>query len=475
MSKPIDADILIIGAGSAGLSVAAGAAQLGKKVVLVEKGEMGGDCLNYGCVPSKALLAAGKRAQAFRTASKFGIADTEPSIDFAAVNAHVKGVIAAIEPNDSQERFEGLGCTVLREAAVFTGPREARVGEQVIKFKHALIATGSSPFIPPIPGLDTTPYLTNETLFERTQAPRKLVIIGGGPIGLEMAQAHRRLGSEVEVLEASKALAKDDPELTAVALANLRAEGIVIRENARVIAVRAVAGGVDVDVETDGGVLTVEGSDLLVAVGRRANVHGLGLEAAGVEYDAKGVRVDSRLRTSNKRVFAAGDVTGGRQFTHVAGYHAGVIVRNMIFKAPAKNREEIAPWVTYTDPELAHVGLAEAEARARHGGSIKVVRWEYEENDRAQAERATTGLIKVVLKKNGAILGASIVGANAGDLIGAWALAYASGLKISDFTGFIAPYPTFGEVSKRAAGAFYTPTLFSGRTRGLVKLLGLFD
>lgn len=471
----MDTDILIIGAGSAGLSVAAGAAQLGKKVVLVEKGEMGGDCLNYGCVPSKALLAAGKRAEALRTAGKFGIADAEPIIDFAAVNAHVKGVIAAIEPNDSQERFEGLGCTVLREAAVFTGPREARVGDRTIKFKHALIATGSSPFIPPIPGLDTTPYLTNETLFERTEAPRKLVIIGGGPIGLEMAQAHRRLGSEVVVLEAATALGKDDPELSAIVLAALRAEGIIVQEHARVTATRAVAGGVEVDIETPDGTRTVEGSDLLVAVGRRANVEGLGLEAAGVAYDAKGVRVDDRLRTTNTRIHAAGDVAGGRQFTHVAGYHAGIIVRNMIFKTPAKNREEIAPWVTYTDPELAHVGLTEADARAKFGDGVRVVRWTYEENDRAQAERATAGLIKVVLKKNGAILGASVAGANAGDLIGAWALAYASGLKISAFTGFVAPYPTFGEVSKRAAGAFYTPTLFSGRTRGLVRLLGLFD
>ncbi|MEL6364698.1 MAG: FAD-dependent oxidoreductase [Pseudomonadota bacterium] len=469
----VDADILIIGAGSAGLSVAAGAAQLGKKVVLVEKGEMGGDCLNYGCVPSKALLAAGHRAHAFRTADKFGIPNAEPEIDFAAVNRHVHGVIGAIAPHDSQERFEGLGCTVLRDRARFTGPREAAVGETTVRFKHALIATGSTPFVPPIKGLDAVPFLTNETLFELTERPAHLVIIGGGPIGLEMAHAHRRLGSAVTVIEAAKALGAEDPELAEIVLRQLRAEGVEILEGASGDAVRKTETGVAVEIA--GRAEPVEGSHLLVAVGRRANVEGLGLDEAGVAYTPKGVAVDGRLRSTNKRIYAAGDVAGGRQFTHVAGYHSGIIVRNMIFKTPAKNKEELSPRVTYTDPEIAHIGLTEAEARDKHGDGATIVRWTYEENDRAQAERATDGLVKVVLKKNGEILGASIVGKNAGDLIGSWALALASGLKISAFTGYIAPYPTLGEVSKRAAGAYYTPTLFSERTRFIVRLLGLFD
>ena len=470
MTKTIDADLCIIGAGSGGLSVAAGAAQLGRKVVLVEKGDMGGDCLNTGCVPSKALIAAASRAQAMRTASKYGVADIDPAIDFGAVMDHVHGVIAAIAPVDSQERFEGFGVTVLREHAAFTGPRQIKAGPHIVNAKHFIIATGSTPFAPPIKGVEETPYFTNETIFNNRTLPRHLIVIGGGPIGVEMAQAHRRLGAEATIIEGETILNKDDPELAAVVRRQLTEEGVELLEGAMVDSLSVEEGNV---VATAGG-KTVRGSHLLIAVGRTPAVNDLNLEAAGVDYDRKGVKVDNRLRTTNKRIYAIGDVTGGRQFTHVAGYHASIIVRNILFKAPSNNNDDQAPWVTYSDPELAHVGLTEAAAREQYG-DVKTVRWGFDENDRAQAERDMRGFVKAVTKKNGSILGASIVGKDAGDLIQPWALAIANGLKIKAFTNYIAPYPTRGEANKRAAGAWYTPTLFSDRTRKLVSLLSIFD
>ena len=470
MTTSIDADLCIIGAGSAGLSVAAGAAQLGRKVVLVEKGEMGGDCLNTGCVPSKALIAAGARAHAMRNAAKFGIANAEPEIDFAAVMDHVQEVIDTIAPIDSQERFEGLGVTVLREHGAFAGPRQLKAGPNIVNAKHFVIATGSTAFVPPIPGLAETPYFTNETIFQNRTCPAHLIVIGGGPIGVEMAQAHRRLGAKVTLVEGVQIMNNDDPELVAVVREQLLREDIDIIENAMVESVAGTADGVEVKAAGR----TISGSHILVAVGRKPSVASLNLEAADVAYDGKGVKVDSRLRTSNKRIYAIGDVAGGRQFTHVAGYHASVLVRNILFKAPSKNNEHQAPWVTYADPELAHVGLAEADARKAHD-DVKVARWHFEENDRAQSERDTRGLVKVVTDKKGAVLGASIVGRGAGDLIQPWALALSNGLKIRAFTNYIAPYPTRGEANKRAAGAWYAPTLFSKRTQKLISLLSVFD
>ena len=466
----IDADLCIIGAGSAGLSVAAGAAQLGRRTVLIEKGEMGGDCLNYGCVPSKALLAAAAAAQDARAAAKFGVT-AEPQIDFPAVMAHVRGVIDAIAPIDSQERFEGLGVTVLRAAARFTGPRTVEAGGTVVAARHFVIATGSSPFAPPIDGLEDIDYLTNETLFAQTDAPRDLLIIGGGPIGVEMAQAHARLGVKTTIIEAERILNNEDSEAADIVRERLLAEGVAIIENTRALKARQTSDGVRLTLDTGA---ETGAERLLVAVGRRANTDGLDLEKAGVRASARGVVVNNRLRTDNPRIYAAGDVAGGRQFTHVAGDHASTIVRNILFKVPAKRRDHLAPAVTYCDPELASVGLTEEAARAR-GDAPVVARWTFAENDRAQAERRTEGFAKVITRKNGAILGATIVGKGAGEHIGAIALAMAQGRKIGDFTSLIAPYPTRSEIVKRAAGAYYTPTLFSDRTRAFVKLLSIFD
>ncbi|MEQ1670170.1 MAG: FAD-dependent oxidoreductase [Hyphomicrobium sp.] len=453
--ETITADICVIGAGSGGLSVAAAAAAFGQKVVLIEKHKMGGDCLNYGCVPSKALLAAGKRAQAMRTSAKFGIAPIEPHVDARAVHDHVKRVIAAIAPNDSIERFTGLGVRVITAAGRFIDKSAVIAGEHRITARRFVIATGSSPVVPPIPGLADVPYFTNETIFENASKLPHLIIIGGGPIGLELAQAHHRLGSEVTVLEGAKALAKDDPELSSFVLARLAGEGIAIREGALVQSVKGSNGRVAVTFSQGGATGTIEGSHLLVAAGRKPNTADLGLEAAGIAFDKKGITVDAGLRTSNKRVFAIGDVTGGLQFTHVANDHAGIVIRRALFRLPAKTTGRPVPWVTFTDPELAHVGLTEEQARAK-GTKINVLRWSYHENDRAQAELETDGHVKVVVSTKGHILGVTIVGADAGELIQMWALALSQGLKIKAMTEWISPYPTLSEINKRAAIRYYT-------------------
>ncbi len=452
----IETDICVIGAGSGGLSVAAGAVQMGARVVLIEAGEMGGDCLNFGCVPSKALIAAAKAAEAQRTGAGFGVAAVEPRVDFGKAKDHVAAVIAQIAPIDSQARFERLGVQVIRAFARFTGPREVEAGGQMIRARRFVIATGSRPFVPPIQGADTVPYYTNETIFEARDKPAHLVVIGGGPIGMEMAQAHRRLGSEVTVIEGARALGREDPEMAAVVLATLKAEGIAIVEGQPVVRLSGEAGAVEV-LLGDGAVIT--GSHLLMAVGRKVSLEGMNLEAAGVAYTPKGVTVDARLRSSNRRIFAVGDAAGGLQFTHVASYHAGIVVRQTVLGLPAKATMRAMPRATYTDPELAQVGLTEAEARAAHGDRLTVVRAEFHHNDRAIAEAKDKGLIKVMII-GGRPVGASIVGPQAGELIALWALAISAKLKMSAIAGMVAPYPTLGEVSKRAAGAYFSPKLF---------------
>lgn len=470
MSTRLQCDLAVIGAGSGGLSVAAGAAQLGAKVVLIEKHKMGGDCLNTGCVPSKALIAAGEAAHAVRHSGRFGVNGHEPNIDFRKVHDHVHGVIAAIAPHDSVERFEGLGVHVIQAAGRFVGERQVTAADHLVEARRVVVSTGSTAFVPPIPGLADVPYLTNETIFDLTEVPEHLIIVGGGPIGLELAQAHRRLGAQVTVLEMGMILPKDDPAAAAVVRDQLLAEGFTLHEGVKVLAASRFGNSVVIGIEKEGRQQHVGGTHLLIAAGRRPNVNGLGLEEAGIEYSSKGICVDERLRTSNKRVFAIGDVAGSYQFTHMAGYHAGIVIRNALFNLPAKVDARAVPWVTYTDPELAHVGTGEAEARAMDA-KARAVMWSFSENDRAQAERATEGFIKAVVAGNGRVLGATIVGRHAGELILPWVLAVQKQLKIGDMAAIIAPYPTLSEVTKRVSGAWYTPKLFSERTRKVVRLL----
>jgi pyruvate/2-oxoglutarate dehydrogenase complex dihydrolipoamide dehydrogenase (E3) component len=470
MTDTIEPDLCVIGAGATGLSIAAGASQMGARTVLVEKGRMGGDCLNFGCVPSKSLLVAGKAAKAHVLAAKLGVRYAPPEIDFQAVHDRLHGVIASIAPMDSVERFEGLGVTVIQAEARFTGPREVEAGGKRIRARRFVVATGSQPMVPPIPGLDGVAYLTNETVFGLTELPEHLIVIGGGPIGCELGQAVRLLGARVSIVEMASILPKDDPELVDILRTRLRGDGIEIYEDTKVTGVESGGGAIRVTVERGGQAETIAGTALLLAAGRKPTVDDLGLEAAGIDYDRRGIKVDSRLRSSNRKVFAAGDVSGGYQFTHMGAYHAGIVIRNALFRLPAKVDTRAVPWVTYCDPELAHVGLGEAAAREAEG-RIRILRWPFAENDRALAEGKTDGLVKAVTTPGGRILGASILGPNAGELIHPWVLAISQGLKISAMAQMIAPYPTLGEASKRAAGSFYAPKLFSARTKWLVRLL----
>ena len=475
MAETLKPDICVIGGGSGGLSVAAAAAAFGVPVVLIERHKMGGDCLNTGCVPSKALLAAAKRAELMRSAGPFGVTAQGVDVDFAKVRGHVQRVIAAVAPTDSAERFAGLGVRVIEGYAKFKDRRTVVVDDDVeIRARRFVIATGSTPALPPIPGLDEGPYLTNETVFSLTERPDHLIIIGAGPIGLEMAQAFRRLGSAVTVLEAATPLAKDDPECAAIVLDQLEREDVVIRNGVKVARVKHASGGVAVTFEGAGGEETIEGRFLLVATGRKPTTDGLDLDAAGIKYDRSGILVNKNLKTANRRVYAIGDVAAGQlQFTHAANYHAGLVVRNALFRLPVKVNNDLIPRVTYTEPELAQTGLTEAQARARKL-KIHILRWPYHDNDRAQAERETHGLIKVITTRKGKILGATIVGAQAGELIAMWTLAIAQGLNIRKLTGIVLPYPTLSEIGKRAAIDYFTPNLTSPRVRCIIAWLRNF-
>jgi pyruvate/2-oxoglutarate dehydrogenase complex dihydrolipoamide dehydrogenase (E3) component len=470
----LHADICIIGAGSGGLSVAAGAVQMGASVVLIEKDKMGGDCLNTGCVPSKTLIAAAHAAHSVREGKRFGVHSPEPDIRFSEVHNHVHRVISAIEPHDSVERFEGLGVHVIKAAARFLDRETVEAGGDRIKARRFVIATGSRAAVPPVPGLAEAGYLTNENVFELTDRPEHLIVIGGGPIGIELAQSFRRLGSRVTVIEKFGILAKDEPEAVDVVRVALKRDGVKLIEKVGVSGIKRDGDIVTVTLDADSEFgATVTGSHVLVAAGRRPNIESLGLEQAGVTFTPKGITVDGRLLTSNRKIFAIGDVSGGPQFTHIAGYHAGIVIRNALFGLPAKVNYSALPWVTYADPELAHTGLTEADAR-KAGQDVQVLTWSFEVNDRAQAERATEGLAKVILGRKGKILGATIVGPRAGELIGTWGLAISAGLKIGAVASAVLPYPTLSEISKRVAGSYYTPKLFGPVTRRVVGLVQRF-
>lgn len=467
--EPLAADICVIGAGSGGLAVATTAAAFGRKVVLVEKHRMGGGGL-AGSIPSKALVAAARRAHALRTADVFGIAAVDPQIDLRAVQSHVKGVISAVAPNDSVERLTGLGVRVILGAARFLDKRTLLAGDYRITARRFIVATGSSPALPDIPGLDTCPYLTNETIFDVDRKIPHLLVVGGGPIGLELAQAHLRLGSRVTVIEADRVLGSDDPEATAVVVKALRAEGLDIREGAKIERVESMAGYIRAHVSTVHGTETIDGSHILIAAGRVPNVSDLNLTAAGIRTGPQGIVVNRGQRTSNRRVYAIGDVTGGPRFSHVSAYQAEIALRRALFWLPAKFDPAIIPWVTFTDPELAHVGLTEDQAREQKQ-KINVLRWPFSENDRAHVEHQTLGHIKVVTTPKGAVLGTTIVGPSAGELIQLWALAVARKLHISAIAGYVAAHPTFGEIGKRAAVRHYAALPAKTTVRKLIDFL----
>ncbi len=464
-----DFDLAVIGAGASGLAVTSVAARLGLSVALIERGRMGGDCLNFGCVPSKALLAAAHAAQSARSAGRYGVRLREPEIDWRGVRAHVQGAIAAIAPIDSEERYRGLGATVLRDSARFVAPESLLVGGRPLTARRIVIAAGSRAAVPDIPGLRDVPFLTNETLFELAEKPGHLLILGGGPIGIEMAQAHAGLGCQVTIVQSGDIAAKEDPELAASLRAILAGQGVAILEHAEVVAVQPGPALVLKDGRR------IAGTHLLVAVGRQPSLADLDLDAGGVRATARGVATDRGLRSpTNRRVYAVGDIAdpegvGPRAFTHVGSYHAGIVIRRALFRLPARVDYSALSRVTYTDPELAQVGLTEAEARER-GHDVTVLRWPLAENDRAIAEADTAGLVKLVVAR-GRVLGAGILAPHAGEMIGAWTLAIGRRVKLSALAGMIVPYPTRAEAGKRAAGEYYAPRLFAQRTRRLVRAL----
>lgn len=471
--EPLKPDLCVIGAGSAGLSVAAIAASLGAPVVLIEKHRMGGECLNVGCVPSKALLAAAHRAHEIRHAERFGLQVGEAAADFAEVHRHVKEIVAAIAPMDSPERYGAMGVRVIQAEARFAGPRSVLAGGQIIHARRFVIATGSRPAIPPIPGLDRIRFLTNDTVFELTEKPEHLIVVGGGAIGVELAQAYRRLGVAVTLIEAGeRILAKEDAEMAAVVERSLKADGVTIRTDIAIDRIEPGAGG-HFTVVLGAGSERIEGSHLLVAAGRKPAFHELDLQMAGIQTDESGIVVDRRLRTSNPKVYAIGDCAGGAgaggRFTHVANHHAGLVIRNALFRLPARLGRTPIPRVLYTAPEVAAVGLTEAEAKAKHG-TIRILRWAFSDNDRARAEKASEGHVKAVVTPRGRILGCSIAGTRAGELIMPWVLAMARGLKVSDLAGLVYPYPTFSEVTKSTAVEFLKP---SAQNPWLRRLIGL--
>ncbi|WP_376099273.1 dihydrolipoyl dehydrogenase family protein [Roseomonas sp. CCTCC AB2023176] len=460
----------MIGAGAAGLSITFVAAGLGLRVAIFERARMGGDCLNNGCVPSKALLTAARVARDARRAARYGIRLPEPEVDWDALRAHVHGAIETIAPMDSEERYRGLGAEVVRAEVRFASPGTLIAAGRSYAPRRIVVAAGSRAAIPPIPGLAETPHLTNETLFEMRERPAHLLILGGGAIGTEMAQAHAALGCQVTLVEATRLLNREDPDLAAVIRDALVEDGVTIIEDTKVTAVEP---GPTLVLE-DGRRIT--GTHLLVAVGRRANIDDLGLDAGNVAHTLRGVATDAGLRsTTNPRVFASGDIAdpegiGPRQFTHVGSFHATILARRMIFRLPARLDYAALPRVTYTDPELASVGLTAEEAR-KSGQAVQVLDWPMHENDRAIAEGRPQGLARLVVSKRGKLLGAGIAAPHAGEMIGLLTHAVAKGLPASALTNLIVPYPTRAEAVKRAAGRPGLERLFAAGPRWVARRL----
>ncbi|WP_312798444.1 dihydrolipoyl dehydrogenase family protein [Tianweitania sp.] len=473
MSKLLKPDLCVIGAGSGGLTVAAAARAYGVSVVLIEQNKMGGARLNYGCVPSKALIAAARQVHDIRHANRFGIRASAPDVDFKAVHKHIRGVIDTLAPNDSEQHLLQSGAQVIHAPARFFGKDMIEAGGYTIKARRFVVASGSSPRVPPIPGLDKIDFLTNETIFERKDLPAKLVVLGGGSVGVAMAQAYQRLGSKVTLLELGRILYKQDLDVADAVVSALKSEGVDVRQNTSVTRVEKGDEGIRLHLESAGKVSVLDGSHLLVAAGRIPNISELGLNAAGIAYSPDGITVDEGLRSvTNSRVYAVGDVAGGHS-THAANYHGGLVLRPILFRLSAEVRREVVPHVIYTDPEIASVGMNEAEARGR-GIEHRVLRWNMADNDRAQIEHETTGFIKVLAGKNGKILGATIVGRDAAELIHVWALALSKGLSLRDMTNYVAPYPTTGEIGKRAAVTYFQDMTRKPVLRGLLGGLRLF-
>ncbi|TAL17874.1 FAD-dependent oxidoreductase [bacterium] len=470
-----DYDIGVIGGGAAGLTVAAGAARFGAKVLLVEKSErLGGDCLHTGCVPSKTLIKTAKVLSLARRSREFGLPCLEiPEIDLGSVMDRVQRVIDRIQAHDSPERFCGLGVKVLFGNASFVDGHTVEAGGERISARSWVLSTGSSPAIPPVEGLAEVPYWTNETVFSQRELPEKLIVLGGGPVGIELAQSFQRLGSMVTVVEfMDQILGAEDSDVAGVVRERLLTEGMELLTSTKAVRAQKSLMGVKLTVSPSSGgeERFLEANALLVATGRKPNVGGLNLEAAGVGFSAKGVPADARLRTNIPHIYACGDVNGVFPFTHVAGYEGGIALTNSVLHLPRKADYGKIPWCTFCDPEVASVGLSEKRA-IEEGLEYRVLTERFAENDRALAESEAEGFIKVLITPRGKLLGCQIVGASAGELIHEWILAVSGGAKLSTIAGGVHVYPTLSEISKRAMGSYYAEKLFSERTKSLLTFL----
>lgn len=467
MGNEYDYDIGIIGGGAAGLTVASGSAQLGAKTLLIEnEPKLGGDCLHYGCVPSKTLIHTAHVRHMMQNASVFGLPEAElKPVDFKDVAARIRSVIDVIQEHDSEERFCSLGAKVEFGQAQFIDEHSVRLNGSSVSARSWVLATGSSPLIPQVQGLSETPHITNREIFSLERLPKSMAIMGGGPIAIEMAQAFSRLGTGVTVIQRSgQILSREDRDMADTVMGVLSTEGVKFILNAEVSRVRDLGAERELRVNSSGKSHTIMAEEILVATGRSPNVAGLGLDNAGVEHSQRGIRVDARMRTSQKHIYAAGDATGDYLFTHAAGYEGGIVVSNAIFRLPRKADYTTLPWCTYTDPELASIGLNEARALER-GMRYSIWTEEFSANDRSLAEGQRKGKVKMLLDEKERPLGIQILGPHAGELIGEWVAVMNGKVKLSTLAGAIHPYPTLGEINKRVAGSFLTPKIFSDKVR----------
>jgi pyruvate/2-oxoglutarate dehydrogenase complex dihydrolipoamide dehydrogenase (E3) component len=463
-----DFDIGVIGGGAAGLTVTAGAAQAGAKTLLIEKEKkLGGDCLHYGCVPSKTLIRTAHVYHLMKNSKKFGLPGVDlPPVDFREVADRIQSVIDTIQQHDSEERFCKLGAKVEFGEPAFEDEHSIRLNGRTISAKNWVLSTGSSPATPPIEGLNETDYITNKEIFSLDHLPRSLIVLGAGPIAIEMAQAFCRLGSKVTVIQRSnQILSKEDKDMADTVMEVLQSEGVTFYLNSSVLGVRDL--GDEKEVSIKGGTnqkTQLRGEKILVAMGREANLEGIGLEGLGIEVSRKGIKVDKRLRTAQKHIYAAGDVTGQYQFTHAAGYEGGVVFTNAIFHLPRKVNYTFLPWCTYTDPELASIGMNEKAAEAA-GEEYSVWNEEFKDNDRSLAEGERVGKIKMILDDKEKPLGVQILGPQAGELLSEWVAVLNGKMKLSTLASAVHPYPTLAEINKRVVGNFFSPKIFSERVR----------
>ncbi len=469
-----DYDFAVIGGGAAGLTAASGAAQLGARTLLIEKEEvLGGDCLHFGCVPSKTLIKTAHVFHLIRNAEKFGLPPVVAGpVDFARVAERIRSVIAAIQEHDSLERFAGLGITVLQGSPAFCDEHVVSCGGRRISAGKWLIATGSSPAIPDLPGLDTLSYLTNREIFSLRRLPESLIILGAGPIAIEMAQAFTRLGSRVTVLQRNiQILSREDLDMACSLMQVLEEEGVVFHLGCKVLQLRDVNGKKEADIETaEGSTLTIRAAEILVALGRTANTGGLGLEDLGISASARGITVDRRLRTAQGHIFAAGDVIGGFQFTHAAGYEGSIVLSNAVLHLPRKADYGRMPWCTYTGPELAGIGMNEKTAAAA-GLAYRIWTEDFAANDRGLAENEGIGRVKLLVGGNGKPLGVQVLGPHAGELLSEWIAVFNGRLGLATLAGSVHPYPTLSEINKKVAGSIYAEKLFSDRMKKVLRFL----